>query len=197
MLNLHEPHGQFGIPDLWQFSDTLTPVWACRVVRDTRVQRSVDRNLFRSSRGARHSQECSTLSNRFNLCENCYKSSSEQVNCGSAVGYPLPYLFTPGVTPWERGRPARVASLRAGCSRSQEKCERLPFTSTPSDSVCVFSRAAISVIAGRERAGTPAHPAGTWCNPAAGRYRASGRRRCRCPRWRQRPQRGGLPNVRV
>jgi len=171
MLNLHEPHGQFGIPDLWQFSDTLTPVWACRVVRDTRVQRSVDRNLFRSSRGARHSQECSTLSNRFNLCENCYKSSSEQVNCGSAVGYPLPYLFTPGVThapgcagvppasrlrgqaalaprrkvhtscrccacrcadgvpvhtwgdtrAWVRGRPARVASPRASCPRSQEK----------------------------------------------------------------------------
>jgi hypothetical protein len=159
-----------------------------------------------------------------NVSENCYnsQSSSEQVNCDSAVGYPLPYLFKPGVTPWERGRPARVASLRAGCSRSQEKCERLPFTSTPSDSVRVFSRAAVSVIAGRERAGmpahpaggdarapggrgrprtrragTPAHPAGTRCNPAAGRYRASGRRRCRCPRWRQRPQRGGLPNVRV
>ena len=56
-----------------------------------------------------------------NVSENCYnsQSSSEQVNCGSAVGYPLPYLFTPGVTPWERGRPARVASLRARCPRSR------------------------------------------------------------------------------
>jgi hypothetical protein len=27
--------------------------------------------------------------------------------------------FPPGVTPWERGRPARVASLRARCPRSR------------------------------------------------------------------------------
>jgi hypothetical protein len=108
-----------------------------------------------------------------NVSENCYnsQSSSEQVNCDSAVGYPLPYLFKPGVTPWERGRPARVASLRAGCSRSQEKCERLPFTSTPSDSVRVFSRAAVSVIAGRERAGMPAHPAGGDARAPGGRGR--------------------------
>jgi hypothetical protein len=171
--------------------------------------------------GVRATRQSQTV---VNVSENCsnFQPSSERVNCDSAVGHPLPYLFTPGVTPWERGRPVFVASSRARCPRSQEKCERLPFTSTPSDSVCVFSRAAISVIAGRERAGmpahpaggdarapggrgrprtrragTPAHPAGTWCNPAARRYRASGQRRCRCPRWHQRPQRGGLPNVRV
>jgi hypothetical protein len=171
--------------------------------------------------GVRATRQSQTV---VNVSENCsnFQPSSERVNCDSAVGHPLPYLFTPGVTPWERGRPVFVASSRARCPRSQEKCERLPFTSTPSDSVRVFSRAAVSVIAGRERAGmpahpaggdarapggrgrprtrragTPAHPAGTRCNPAAGRYRASGRRRCRCPRWRQRPQRGGLPNVRV
>jgi hypothetical protein len=166
--------------------------------------------------GVRATRQSQTV---VNVSENCsnFQPSSERVNCDSAVGHPLPYLFTPGVTPWERGRPVFVASSRARCPRSQEKCERLPFTSTPSDSVCVFSRAAISVIAGRERAGmpahpaggdarapggrgrprtrragTPAHPAGTWCNPAARRYRASGRRRCRCPRWRQRPQRRGV-----
>jgi hypothetical protein len=57
---------------LQHFSDTLTTVHICRVARDACVQRSVDRNLFRSSRGARHSQEYSTLFIRFNLCENCY-----------------------------------------------------------------------------------------------------------------------------
>jgi hypothetical protein len=31
------------------------------------------------------------------------------------------YLFTPGVTPWARGRPARVASPRARCPRSRRK----------------------------------------------------------------------------
>jgi hypothetical protein len=40
-----------------------------------RIQRRVDRNLFRSPRGARSSQECSTSSIRFNRCENCYKCS--------------------------------------------------------------------------------------------------------------------------
>ena len=31
--------------------------------------------IFRSSRGARYSQECSNLYIRFNICENCYKFS--------------------------------------------------------------------------------------------------------------------------
>ena len=85
---------------------TLPPVQCSRVARDARVQQSVDRNLFRSSRGVRdsgnvqprplgstfartaifrsprgayNSQECSTLSIRFNLCENCYKSTAQRV----------------------------------------------------------------------------------------------------------------------
>jgi len=36
-----------------------------------RAQRRVDRNVLRSPRGTRNSQECSTLPIRFNLCENC------------------------------------------------------------------------------------------------------------------------------
>ena len=37
------------------------------------------------------------------------------------------YVFTPGVTTraWERGRPALVASARASCPRSREKCEHI------------------------------------------------------------------------
>ncbi len=66
-----ETPGSQGFP-LQHFSDTLTTVHICRVARGACVQRSVDRNLFRSSRGARHSQEYSTLFIRFNLCENCY-----------------------------------------------------------------------------------------------------------------------------
>jgi len=85
----------------------LTIVPIRRVARDARVQRSVDRNLFRSPRGARYSQERSTSSNRFNLCENCYISVI-------AWGAPFPKcstlsmrvnlyencykLFTPGAT---------------------------------------------------------------------------------------------------
>jgi hypothetical protein len=125
--------------------------------------------------GVRATRQSQTV---VNVSENCsnFQPSSERVNCDSAVGHPLPYLFTPGVTPWERGRPVFVASSRARCPRSQEKCERLPFTSTPSDNVCVFSRAAISVIAGRERAGMPAHPAGGDARAPGGRGRPRTRR---------------------
>ena len=66
---------------------TLTPVWGRRVARDARVQRSVDRNVFRSSRGARNSQECSTLSNRFNLCENRYNPVCAFCRRAKALGY--------------------------------------------------------------------------------------------------------------
>ena len=77
---------------LEQFSDTLTPVWACRVARSFRVQQSVDRNVFRSSRGSRYPEECSNLSNRCNLCENCYKSAA---------------VDTPGLS-FSIGRPERA-----------------------------------------------------------------------------------------
>ena len=40
-----------------------------------RIASLADRNSFRSSREARCSQEHSTLPDRFNLCENCYKFS--------------------------------------------------------------------------------------------------------------------------
>jgi len=53
----------------------LTFVEVCRVVRSARLRQSVDRNSFRSPCEASHSQERSTLSNRFNICENCYKSA--------------------------------------------------------------------------------------------------------------------------
>jgi len=69
---------------------TIIPIH--RVARDARAQRSVDRNLFRSPRGARYSQERSTLSIRFNLCEN---------RCGNewrATGLPFAEAR-------ERGRP--------------------------------------------------------------------------------------------
>ena len=33
----------------------------CRIARDARFRQSVDRNLFRSPRGAHNSQECSTF----------------------------------------------------------------------------------------------------------------------------------------
>jgi hypothetical protein len=125
--------------------------------------------------GVRATRQSQTV---VNVSENCsnFQPSSERVNCDSAVGHPLPYLFTPGVTPWERGRPVFVASSRARCPRSQEKCERLPFTSTPSDSVCVFSRAAISVIADLGGRGCP-------------RRSESGRRRgFRTPGGRRRPR---------
>jgi len=75
-----------------------------------------------------------------NVSENCYnsQSSSEQVNCDSAVGYPLPYLFTPGVTPWERGRPARVASPRARCPRSRRNVNAYPLPPLL-QTACAFS----------------------------------------------------------
>jgi len=60
------------IEHLQHFSDTLTIVPIRRVARDACRWRSVDRNSFRSPRGVRYSQECSTPSARFNLCENCY-----------------------------------------------------------------------------------------------------------------------------
>ena len=44
------------IEHLQHFSDTLTKVHICRVARDDRVQRSVDRNEFRSPRRARDSR---------------------------------------------------------------------------------------------------------------------------------------------
>jgi hypothetical protein len=54
------------------FKDHKPSVPVRRIARGARFQQSVDRNLFRSPRGAYNSQECSTLSNRFNLFENCY-----------------------------------------------------------------------------------------------------------------------------
>jgi hypothetical protein len=60
------------IENLQHFSDTSTIVPIRRVARGACCQRSVDRNSFRSSRRARYSQECSTSSIEFNLCENCY-----------------------------------------------------------------------------------------------------------------------------
>jgi hypothetical protein len=64
--------GLMEIEHLQHFSDTLTIVPIRRVARDACRWRSVDRNSFRSPRGVRYSQECSTPSARFNLCENCY-----------------------------------------------------------------------------------------------------------------------------
>jgi hypothetical protein len=72
---------------LSRFSDALPPVLVCRVARDARVQRRVDRNSFRSSRGARYSQERSTPSNRFNMCENCYKPVYAWRRRAEALGY--------------------------------------------------------------------------------------------------------------
>ena len=63
------------IEHLQRFSVTLTLVRVCLVARDARFRQSGDRHVFRSSQGARNPQERSTLSIRFNLCENCYKSA--------------------------------------------------------------------------------------------------------------------------
>jgi len=79
--------GLIEIENLQQFLDTLTPVQSCRVARCARFQQSVDRNLFRSSREARHSQERPTLSNRFNLCENCYNPVCASCCRAKALGY--------------------------------------------------------------------------------------------------------------
>ena len=59
------------------YSKTIRP-WLCEAkpafAGESRV--ITQRPSFRSSRGAHYSQERSTLSNRFNLCENCYDSSN-------------------------------------------------------------------------------------------------------------------------
>jgi hypothetical protein len=71
-----------GDRELQQFSDTLTIIPICRVAQGARFRQSVDRNLFRSPCGASYSQERSTLSVRFNLCENCCKSAMRLVPSG-------------------------------------------------------------------------------------------------------------------
>ena len=48
--------------------------------------RSVDRNAFRSPCGARNSHEYSTLSIRFNLCENCYNPVCTASRRGEPLG---------------------------------------------------------------------------------------------------------------
>jgi hypothetical protein len=55
-----------GVFNLVHQAQPLTLVQVCRVAQDARIQRRVDRNLFRSPRGARSSQECSTSSIRLN-----------------------------------------------------------------------------------------------------------------------------------
>ena len=55
-----------GVFNLVHQAQPLTLVQVCRVAQSRPRQRRVDRNLFRSPRGARSSQECSTSSIRFN-----------------------------------------------------------------------------------------------------------------------------------
>ena len=98
--------------------------------------------LFRSSRRARHSQECSILSIRFNLCENCHKFSifivtvrlqrtiaylvlflcsliySQASRCS---GMPVAEECTCSHFSWERGHLALIDATRAGRLRSQAR----------------------------------------------------------------------------
>ena len=72
--------------------DTLTPVWICRVARGVRFQRNGDGNSFRSSRRERHSQECSTLSTRFDLCGRTLNCVSGTQSVGEQGIQPQPRI---------------------------------------------------------------------------------------------------------
>ena len=52
----------------------MTPVRVCRVARDDHFQQRVDRNSFRSPRGARGSGNVQPRPIGFKLCEKCYIS---------------------------------------------------------------------------------------------------------------------------
>ncbi len=168
--------------------------------------------LFRSSCGARHSQECSILSIRFNLCENrhtfsifiitvrlqrtiaylvlflCSLIYSQASHC---CGAPVADEHTWSHVSWERGLLALIDTTRAGRLRSQARVfplpeERLWYQCEPTASKTSSAPARARVGAARLECLDERHPFPPIL-PGAGIVdhgrRSSDRRRCAADHW--------------